>query len=106
MEDIKRLLAADAENARYDVRRMRGKFRWYVADVVSVKYPHRRTAMRGYKVGEQVIFESGEVLEDASESLGRKKRYKRELKRPGDWAITKKGVEIIVGDRGDVMEIK
>jgi hypothetical protein len=25
-----------------------------VADVVSVKYPHRRTALRGYMVGDQV----------------------------------------------------
>tara|TARA_Y100000389_G_scaffold26953_1_gene23143 strand:+ start:201 stop:536 length:336 start_codon:yes stop_codon:yes gene_type:complete len=105
MDDIKRLLAADAENARYDVRRMTRKFRTYVADVVSVKYPHRRTALRGYMVGDQILFEGGAVLDDARERLGTLKRYKKDLKRPGDWAITRKDVEILVGDRGDVAEI-
>jgi hypothetical protein len=103
--EIKRMLVADAESARYDVRRMRGKIRWYVADVVRVKYEGRREPMRGYKVGEQVIFENGEVLEEAGESLGRRKRYRRELKRPGEWAIMKEGVEIIVSERGDVVEM-
>ena len=105
MNAIKELLAANARDARYDARRMSKKFKMYVADVVYVKYPRKKQPIKGYMVDDQILFEDGHVLDDAREHLKKHRRYKKDLKRPGDWSVGASGVEILVSDRGDVMEI-
>lgn len=95
-EIIKRLLIEIGEQVKYDVRRMK-KMKVYEGEKVRMRYGGREE--KGYKVGEQIIFEDGTVME------GVRWESKKRLRREGDWKRVGR-VEIVVSERGNVEELR